>query len=338
VSYCIRRAASLQARQRYDRDFVRDIRATCEDNVGRICNPASRIKNPAYIWLRRRRVRTQIMSGRVLLVINFATDFPYPNRHVLREMYAHRFDGLALSVSKTCPSDADFQHVVQSWQPSRFIHCPCGNRELGEHSIHVHTFHSRLIDIAAAADGYEFVVFAEDDCILSPRLDAEHIRRRCQEYDALLSPIWPCYRDDPTWVWLHHESGYPEFDTVSERLDRQRLLSNWAAYSDIAAPDAPCVPMFFSFSDWLVFRVSFLQSILDDLRLFQDVWGESAIPTAILHNTSRIGRSNGIALWHSDRQQLLADLMHKLRDHDFVHPIKLLDYPREELLDAYRTM
>ncbi len=278
------------------------------------------------------------MSGRVLLVINYSLDFPYSNRHLLHEMYAHKFDGFALSVSRTCPTDAEFQHIVQSWQPTRFINCPCGNRSLKTHSIHVHTFHSRLIDVAAFADGYEFVVFAEDDCILAPQLDAEQIRRRCEASDAILSPIRSCQRDDPDWIWASHQSGYPEYDTVSDQLDRQRLLANWAAYSNIAAPDDPRVPMFFGFCDWLVFRVSFLQSIVDDLRRLQDVWLEAAIPTAILHNTSRIGISNGLALWFGDRQQPLVDLMHKLRDHDFVHPIKLLDHSREEVLAAYRAI
>jgi hypothetical protein len=122
---------------------------------------------------------------------------------------------------------------------------------------------------------------------------------------------------------------------VSHRFDRQRMLRHWAAYGGGPLPEDDRPPMFFGFCDWLVFRSTFFSRLVDDLRILRGVWHEAAIPTALVHNTGRIGVSNGLSLWGRGRDRSLGELMETLRDHDFVHAVKLRELPRQAVLEAY---
>nr|HLQ45282.1 hypothetical protein [Planctomycetaceae bacterium] len=120
-------------------------------------------------------------------------------------------------------------------------------------------------------------------------------------------------------------------------LDAGQLLRNWRDHSGQAAPDQDWTPAFSGFVDCLILRRDFLQRMVPTLGLLREVWHELAIPTAVLQHTSRVGISNGLALWGTDREQPLDRLLRRLGQHDFVHPIKLLRYESQTLLDGYRT-
>lgn len=279
------------------------------------------------------------MGGGVLLVVNCALDASYANRHVLRDMYEGMFDEVAFAVSPTCSIDDEFNNIVQSWDPSQLQNsCPCGTPALGEHSTSIHSFHPRLVDVQPIARPYEFLVFSEDDCVVSPRLDATRIREKCGRYDAYMNELEYCGRDNTRWIWTQHETGYPSFDAVAAQFDRERLLGNFRAHRAVAALRDVGTPMFYGFVDFFVLRTQLLGKVIADLQKLQSTWHEAAIPTAVLHHTSRIGVSNGLSLWGDDRLQTLPKLMDWLRLHDFLHPIKLSQYAPAELLDAYRAV
>jgi hypothetical protein len=254
-------------------------------------------------------------------------------------MYGDRFPDIAFAVGETCERDDRCTNIVTRWRPRLVDHfCGACNPAYGPHPAGNLCFHPRLVEVAAAADGYEFVVFTEDDCVLAPRIDPTQIRRRCADMDAIVPFLSFCDRDDTSWVWTQHPTGYPAFDRVSDHFDRGRLLRHWAAFGGIPAPPVLYVPMFSGFVDFLVFRVDFIRRLVADLRVLEDVWHETAIPTAILHNTTRIGLADGVALWGAGRERSLEDLMGMLAAHDFVHPIKLSWFSDSEILDAYRRL
>ena len=275
------------------------------------------------------------MSDAVLLVVNCALDSSYENRHVLDRMYRGRFDRVLFAVSPTCRPDEGFDTVVQSWEPPGTPACVCYNAELGPHGALRHSFHPRLVELAEVAAEFDFVVFTEDDCVISPSVDADWVHQRCGESDCVVPPIWHCDRSNTGWVWTQHGAGYPAFDAVSRLFDRRRMISNWTAYGGGPLPEEDGPPMFFGFADWLVFGGAFFGRLVRDLRTLRGVWHEIAIPTAILHNTSRVGVSNGLALWGTARDRPLEELTAILREHDFVHPIKLRDYSPGAVLEAY---
>ena len=275
------------------------------------------------------------MSAGVLLLVNCALDSSYQNRRVLSEMYEGRFDRIVFTVSSTCEADEDFPTVTQSWEPPGTPACVCGHADFGSHGAIRHSFHPRLVEVAGVAADFDFVLFTEDDCVLSPSVDADWVRQKCGSLDGIAPPIWHCDRGNTDWVWTQHGAGYPAFDAVGDRFDRQRMVRNWTAYGGGPLPEEDGPPMFFGFSDWLVFKSKFLSRLVGDLRILREVWHEAAIPTAIVHNTSRIGVSNGLALWGTARRRPLGELTGLLRHHDFVHPLKLRGLSRGAVLDAY---
>jgi hypothetical protein len=275
------------------------------------------------------------VSEGVLLVVNCALDSSYQNRHVLRELYGGRFERIVFTVSRRCAPDDAFPTVVQSWEPPGEPACVCFNEELGPHGAIRHSFHPRLAEVAELVEGYDFLVFTEDDCVVSPYVSSDWVRERCGSLDCMAPPIWHCDRSNTDWVWTQHGTGYPAFDAASGRFDRRRLADHWTAYGGGPLPDEPGPPMFYGFCDWLVLRSEFFARLVGDLRVLRNVWHEAAIPTAILHNTSRIGVSNGLVLWGTARERPLEELTALLRDHDFVHPIKLRSYAPSAVLEAY---
>ncbi|MCY2992434.1 MAG: hypothetical protein NTY19_31825 [Planctomycetota bacterium] len=276
------------------------------------------------------------MSQRVLLVLNCAADASYANRSVLGTLYRGRFDRVAFAVSATCPLDAACWNIVASWSPPPDgPECICGTGVLGRHLALQHCFHPRLIDIAQTDEGFEFVVFTEDDCLLSPTIDAAAVRRRCAGLEALTPPIFYCSRETQDWVWAHHATGYPAYLAATRDWSREQLLRNWAGYGGQPLLDAPPQPMFFGFADCAVFRFSFLRRLASDLARLLSVWHEAAIPSAVLYNSSRLGKLDGLALWGPQRDQSLTELLSLLARHDFVHPIKLSLYTPDELLAGY---
>jgi hypothetical protein len=275
------------------------------------------------------------MSGGVLLVVNCALESSYENRHVLHPMYRDRFDRVLFTVSPTCRPDDGFDTVAQRWEPPGAPACVCYNDELGPHGALRHSFHPRLVELAGIAAEFDFIVFTEDDCVISPSIDADSVRRRCGQRDCIAPPIWHCDRSNTSWVFTQHGTGYPAYDAVSHHFDRGRMLGHWADYGGGPLPEEEGPPMFYGFADWLVFEGEFFRRLVGDLRTLRDVWHEIAIPTAILQNTSRVGVSNGLVLWGTARDRPLEELTAILRDHDFVHPIKLRTYPPDAVLESY---
>lgn len=280
------------------------------------------------------------LRKRVLLVINCARDASYANRHVLSEIYSEQFDAVAFAISQSCVPDRNFRNVVQSWDYSSLSNlCPCGDRTLGDHCTYFHSFHPRLIDVAEIMDDFGYVVFAEDDCLISPNIHSASVASMCKDKDVILSPIEFCPPDDETWVWTRHSTGYAAFDQVASQFDCQRLLSNWERYGGTGIESASCqTPMFKAFVDWTILEKDFLQSLVGDLAHLNEVWHEAAMPTAILHNTHRIGVSNGLALWGGQRAQTLRELIEPLRERDFVHPVKPSLYLPDELICQYEAL
>jgi len=279
------------------------------------------------------------MPDDVLLVVNCQHDYCYANRHVIQELYARNFPRIAFAVGASCAVDPAFDHIVATWRCDPLKNrCTCVAPYYGEHSANVHCFHTRLADIAVAADDAEYVVFVEDDCILSPRVDAKAIRQMCAEVDALLPPVFFCPRENTAWIWTQHETGYPAYDAVSAQFDRERLLHHWRQYSGTEPPAVTYTPLLSGFVDAFVLRVDLLRRMTDDLKLMREVWHEAAIPTAVVYHASRVGRLNGLALWGDVRQRVLRELMNLLATHDFVHPIKLSTYSQEEILQTYRAL
>jgi hypothetical protein len=283
-------------------------------------------------------------SDDVLLVLNCQQDLSYANRHVLRALYGDRFPELAFAIAATCAPDIAFRNIATAWEPRlrENICCACYDLADGRHPAGIHVTQPRLVEVAraAAAEGFRYVVFADDDCILSPRLDPAEIRHRfaATGAEAIVPSLWFCDRDDDSWLWTRHPTGYPAFDAASARFDRHRLLRHWESFSGTKAPPVLYVPMFGGFVDWLAFRVDFLDRLVPDLLALADLWHETAIPTAILHQTDRISLADGAALWGADRHQPTDALFGLLADRDFVHPIKLRWIGADAALTAYRRL
>jgi hypothetical protein len=275
--------------------------------------------------------------NRTLLVINCARDESYANRHVLSEIYASQFDQIAFAIGQSCVTDRNFDNIVQSWNHQSLTNiCPCGDPTLANHTTYFHSFHTRLADAARITEGYDYVVFTEDDCLVSPKINSRTVVEICEDNDVVLSPLSIRPRDSKAWVWTNHSAGCAALDQVEADLDRQRLLHNWERYdcSGIGFPDDR-LPIFSGFVDWMIVRSEFLRSLAGDLLLLRKVWHEIAIPTAVLHNTHRIGISNGLALWGETRARPLDELLAMIKEHHFVHPIKPSRYLPDDLIRAY---
>jgi hypothetical protein len=203
---------------------------------------------------------------------------------------------------------------------------------LGQHAAALHVSHPRLAEIVWQAQEYEFIVMTEDDCVLAPWLNAASIRQQCAEVDAALAEIHYCPRDHATWSWAQHPAGCAAVDRVAHELDSARLRANWRSYSGRDA-----IPVFSAFVDFLVFRTEFLRQVAGDFVRLREAWHEIAIPTAVLHHTSRIRNADGIALWGRDRERPLPALLAELQRHEFVHPVKLSQYDPREVLTLYRN-
>lgn len=276
---------------------------------------------------------------RTLLVVNCALDGSYANRGLLHELYRPKFPDIAFTISPTCVADPAYWNIRQSWiPPIDDATCLCGNPALGTHPAVLHSFHPRLVDVANVCHEFDYVVFTEDDCLLSPRIGGERLRQWSDDFDCVVPPIFPCSRERTNWMWTSHSAVFPKFAEIAGHFDGARLVEHWHLYrgEDAAAlPPSPELPLFCGFADWLALRVDFLRALADDLIHLQHVWHEVAIPTAILHRTSRVGVSNGQALWGEQRQQPLDALMTLLATHDFVHPVKLLGLDPATVIKAY---
>jgi hypothetical protein len=277
------------------------------------------------------------MGRGVLLIVNCALDSSYRNRHVLQAIYGNRFDELVFTVSETCPTDPLFATVAQADPSPAGPPCICCNDELGPHGALRHSFHWRLLAAEAIAAEFDHVVFAEDDCLISPQWDADRVRRLGAVWDAWAPPIRPCSRDQSDWVWSRHAAGYPAFDAVAHGLDHVRLAAHGAQYGDGHRPGMAPV-MFYGFSDFLVAAGRIWRGLMRDLKLLRTVWHEAAIPTALLHQTPRVGVSNGLALWGSDRDRSLVELIGLLGKHDFVHAVKLSQYDESDILAVWKSL
>jgi|SRR5665213_1797238 len=278
---------------------------------------------------------------RVLLAVNCQLDSSYQNREVLQSLYGDRFDAIAFVVNHSCATDKHYTNIISYWEPAPLgadNRCLCGNPFYGDHSIGVHTFHPRLQYVADNAEDYEFVLFVEDDCVLSPRVTANRVQELCANYDAVLPGIWLCNPTDSSWVWNRRVERYSNREGVKKYFDAARLREHWRNFSGAPFPPQPGVPMFAGFADFFILRVSLLRQIIADLQALEQVWHEIAIPTAILHHTSRIGLAEGIALWGDDRNRPLNELIAMLRSVDWLHPVKLSMYPSSRIRDAYRAI
>jgi hypothetical protein len=235
--------------------------------------------------------------------------------------------------------DPEYPTIVTDWSPARRDNqCACcpASEPWGRHPAGIHHFHPRLVQIARYAQNFEFIVFVEDDCLLSPRIDPKWVRQRLADAEALIAYVDFCDRDDRRWSWGRHETGYEAFDPVSERFDRRRLLDHHADRTGLPAPPVAYVPLFSGYCDALAFRAGFLRQLASDLEALAEVWMELAIPTAILHHTTRIGPFAGLPLWGSERDRPLSELFGLLANHDFVHPIKLLGKDPAMVRRSYR--
>jgi hypothetical protein len=277
-------------------------------------------------------------SGDVLLVLNCQPPIAYRNRRLLLDLYADRFPHVLFTVGPDCPADPSISTLATAWSP-RLVENQCACCDPSDrHPSGRHATHPRLVNVAkyAFSRGFSLVVFAEDDCLLSPRITPASILDRMSGLDALIPYLSLCDRDSEAWVWTRHATGYAALDAVSTGLDRARLLRHWSLFSGQPAPPIAYTPLFGSFADMLVFRVDLLLRMVPDLVLLQDVWHEAAIPTAMIHRTHRIGRLDGIALWGSDRDRPASDLIAMLDGKDYVHPVKLSALPGGEVLSVYR--
>jgi hypothetical protein len=277
----------------------------------------------------------------VLLVVNCQRDASYGNRHVLTALYGDRFPEIAFTVGASCSIDNAFRTIVTDWEPSLVDNqCACcpASHPWGRHPAGLHHFHPRLARLASLLDDYNYLVFVEDDCILSPRVDPEWVRSRCSGVDALVVHLVFCDRDGRSWLWGRHPTGYEAFDRVAQRFDRRRLLRHYAELTGLPAPPVAYVPMYSACSDGYIFRTDLLRRMAPDLEALAEVWVEAAVPTALLHHTARLGPLNGLALWGDDRNRPTADLFAALADHDFVHPIKLLSRDPREVEALYRGL
>jgi hypothetical protein len=284
------------------------------------------------------------MSDDVLLVINCQEDTLYEHRHLIHGLYRARFPRISFLVNPSCPLDDRYANIVVRWTPPPFSparECTCRHRHHDRHTQDLHIRHPRLIDVADAAveAGVEAVLYCDTDCILSPQLDARAIARRCREYDAITPPIVHHARGDRSWIWAYHDVGFPALDRVGRALDRQRLLDHWKALGGrLNGEDpAPLVPMFSGFADWLASPTDVLQRVARDYLVLQQVWHEVAIPTGIVHNTSRIQFARCRVIWGEDQNRPLAERMAMLRGNDFVHPIKFGRHGRE-IVEQYQAL
>ena len=278
------------------------------------------------------------MSDDVLLVLNCQPPVAYRNRRVLVDLYAGRFPHVLFTVGPDCPADPSCPILSTAWSPRRVENqCACCDPS-DPHPSGRHATHPRLVNVAeyASSRGFSLVVFAEDDCLLSPRMTPDSIRDRMSGLDALIPYVALCDRDSGSWIWTRHATGYAALDPVATGLDRARLLRHWSLYSGQPPPPIAYTPLFGSFADVLVFRVDLLLRMAPDLVLLQDVWHEAAIPTAMIHQTHRIGRLDGIALWGGDRDRPASELFAMLDGNDYVHPVKLSALPRDEVTTLYR--
>jgi hypothetical protein len=276
----------------------------------------------------------------VLLVVNCQADASYQNRRLLHALYSDRFD-MAFSVSPTCPMDENYTNIVSQWQPAPLgpdNRCLCCPPSANDHGIGKHHFHPRLKAVAEAANDYEFVIFTEDDCLLSPRLNPGRVQQLCADHEAVVAGIWLCDPADTTWIWSRFVAPYSEREEVKKYFDCSRMGRNWQRYSGALLPPQSGAPMFAGYSDIFILRTSLLREITADLPITAEMWLEIAIPTMLLHHTGRIGTIKGVALWGEDRNRTPEEAIAMLRTADYVHPVKSSIYPASRIQDAYRAV
>lgn len=276
------------------------------------------------------------MTNDCLLVINCQENRSYNNRKVLLALYGDRFPNIVFTVGASCAIDPDVHTLACSWEYRLKDNvCACCDPNMDPHASGRHATHPRLVEVAKQAREFETIVFIEDDCVLSPKIDPDAIRERLGSNDALIPYVGFCDRDSTSWIWTRHATGYSAFDEAACKFDRARLLRHWSEHSGQIAPPVLYTPMFGGFVDILVLRVKTLLAMVPDLIALQDVWHEAAIPSALMHRTARIGTIQGHALWGADRDQPREALFEKLAQGDYVHPIKLSYYTEEQARACY---
>jgi hypothetical protein len=280
----------------------------------------------------------------VALVVNCQLPRSYDNRRLLGALYGGRFPRMAFGVGPDVEPDPRFPTIVSRWRPRRYLHHQCGAcpPDYWRHPAGVHQLHPRLVAIAEsdALDGADWLLFVEDDCLLGPHVTPAGLAARAGDAEVVIPPLWFCDRDDDSWLWPAHPTGYAAFDEdgVADRLDRDRLMAHWEAYSGRPAPPVLYTPLFGGFVDWILIRPALLRRMVPDLIAMAEVWHELAVPTAVLHHTRRVAVADGLALWGRDRHQPLDRLLALLPGRDFVHAIKPGLHDPEALLAGYRAL
>ena len=260
---------------------------------------------------------------KILLLIYFNYDEHYSNRKLLVELYREQFDSIGFLIHESCVPDPAFRNFVSCWQPpplSEENRCPhCGTRPAQYHNMH-----TRLAEVAPQLMEYDAVVFMHDDVLLSPSFSSAWVEHALGEQDALLMKLdWLDPIRNAWWTWTNHGCGWPAFARVAQFFDQRVFSSHWHAQSGEALPtDGPPLA-FWAEMDLSVLRTSLIRDMAEDMMRLSDVWSEIAIPTAIMHHTSRVGISGGIALWGERRDLSLEELLDLAEHHPFVHPLKV---------------
>lgn len=277
------------------------------------------------------------MTARTRLIINCPHDASYRNRGLLRELYAARFEDVAFFVGPECATDPDFPTFVQTRELPRLPQdCLCGSTAYGPHAVTRHITHPRLAEMAEAVSDCDYVVFLEDDCLLSPEISGASIDKRWPGCDIIMPPIQPCPRSHTEWVWTQHSSGYLAFDRAAREGITARTRENWRRYSAGGNCHLGGDGLFYAFVDCVIFRAETLCDLAPTFWKMREVWHEAAIPTAAIEHTSRIGVLDGVALWGDARNRPLEELFSLLEGRDFVHPVKSGLYDSQRLLAAYQ--
>ncbi len=275
---------------------------------------------------------------KTLLLIYFNYDEHYANRKILTELYRDQFAAIGFLIHGSCPPDPEYRNYIAHWQPpplteaNRCVHC-------GTRPAQYHNMHTRLAEIAPQLMEFDAVVFMHDDVFLSPSFSAQWVAQALEGYDALLMKIGALDpKRDTWWVWTNHDSGWPAVARVAQHFDQSTLSRNWRERTGSNLPTDREALAFWGEMDLSVLRTSLIQAMIPDLYRLHEVWSEVAIPTAIMHHTSRVGISGGLALWGEEREKSFDELLALAEQHPFVHPLKASTLDPSEAKQRYEQL